>query len=258
VSLYKTKGIVLRTRKLGEADKIVTLYTNTRGKVDAVAKGIRRTKSKFGARLEPFSLVSLLLYEGRSLDIISQAETIDSFKPLREDLERLTYASAALELIDKLGLEGESGGLLFGLLQKELKTLAEASQGLKLLIAAFNFKAMSLSGYRPDFTSCSNCQEKPGPPLWFNPASGGILCHRCAAQGVTPEALIRLSLEELDLLRKMIGNSLEEIVNLKVVSDLEEKLFDLSLRYINYHLQLGLKSHAYIGKNQKSEEKTRN
>lgn len=247
MGLYKTKGIVLRTRKLGEADKIITLSTNTRGKVDAVAKGIRKTKSKFGARLEPFSLVSLLLYEGRSLDIISQVETVNPFKSLREDLDRLTYASAAIDLIDKLSLEGEGGGRLFDLLQKILETLTENKASPQFLLAAFNFKAMSLSGYRPDFAACSNCQEKLCSQIWFNP-EGGILCHKCAAKGIAPEALIKLSAEELKFLKRMIGSTFEEIAEFQVTAELEKKLFDLSRRYIDYHLQLSLKSHEYIGK----------
>lgn len=253
MGLYKTKAIVLRTRKLGEADKIITLYTNTRGKVDAVSKGIRKTQSKFGARLEPFSHVSLLLHEGRSLDIISQAETVNSFKSLREDLERLTYASAVIELIDKLGLEGESSGRLFSLLEKALVTLAEASYHLKLLVVAFNFKAMSFSGYRPNFGACFSCQGDPGSPSWFNPESGGVLCNRCTSQGVSPEALIKLSVQELSWLKKLIGSTFEEIAKFQVTQELEEKLFDLSRRYIDYHLQLGLKSHEYIVKSLKAE-----
>ena len=108
VSLYRERGIVLRTYKLGEADRIVVLMTESRGKVRAVAKGVRKTKSRFGGRLEPMSHVALLLYEGRELDIVSQAESIDHFRTIREDLDRLSQAVTMLEVVDQVAQERES------------------------------------------------------------------------------------------------------------------------------------------------------
>ena len=108
MALYRERGIVLRTIKLGEADRIITIATEGRGKVRAVAKGVRKTKSRFGARLEPLTHLSLQLYETRGdLDIVTQVETIDSFRTVREDLDRLTQASALLEAVDHLAQEGE-------------------------------------------------------------------------------------------------------------------------------------------------------
>src|SRR5918993_3696149 len=105
MALYRDQGVVLRTMRLGEADRIVTLVTRGHGKVRAVAKGVRKTKSRFGARLEPMSHVSLLLYRGRDLDVVSQAESIDHFRALRDDLDRLTRAVALLEVVDQLAQE---------------------------------------------------------------------------------------------------------------------------------------------------------
>src|SRR5437870_13563770 len=105
MGLYRETGVVLRTIRLGEADRIVTLYTKGRGKVRAVAKGVRKTRSKFGARLEPTSHVALQLYEGRELDIVTQAESMSALAPLRDDLDRLTRAPALLEAIDTLAQE---------------------------------------------------------------------------------------------------------------------------------------------------------
>ena len=102
MSLYRDEAIVLRTYKLGEADRIVVLFTKARGKVRAVAKGVRKTKSRFGARLEPTSHVALQLYEGRELDTITQAETLDHFRPIRDDLDRLGRASSMLEAVDQI------------------------------------------------------------------------------------------------------------------------------------------------------------
>ena len=103
MTLYRDSGVVLRTYKLGEADRIVVVMTAGHGKVRAVAKGIRKTKSRFGARLEPPSNAAMLFYQGRSLDIITQAETIDHFRPIRDDLNRMTDAMALLEAVDHIG-----------------------------------------------------------------------------------------------------------------------------------------------------------
>ncbi|MDQ4097985.1 MAG: DNA repair protein RecO, partial [Actinomycetota bacterium] len=107
MSLYRETGVVLRTMRLGEADRIVTLLTAGRGKVRAVAKGVRKTKSRFGGRLEPLNHVALLLYEGRELDIVTQAESVDHFRPIRDDLQRLTRAVALLEAVDQIAQERE-------------------------------------------------------------------------------------------------------------------------------------------------------
>ena len=125
VPLYHDRGVVLRTYKLGEADRIVSILTRGHGKVRAVAKGVRKTKSRFGGRLEPASHVDLLLYEGRGeLDIVSQAETIDHFRPLRDDLDRLARAVSMLEAADQLALEREANARLYEMLVGALRTLA--------------------------------------------------------------------------------------------------------------------------------------
>src|ERR1700674_1002808 len=104
---YKTEAVALRSFRLGEADRVLHLYTLDRGRVGAVAKGVRKTKSKFGARLEPLSHVALQLYEGRELDIVTQAESVDHFRRIRGDLDRLTRAVTMLEAVDQLSLERE-------------------------------------------------------------------------------------------------------------------------------------------------------
>jgi DNA repair protein RecO (recombination protein O) len=122
--LYRDHGIVLRTYKLGESDRIVSFMTERHGKVRAVAKGVRKTKSRFGARLEPTSHVAIQLYEGRELDIVTQAESVDHFRELRDDLDRLTRAVSMLEAVDQMSLEGEPNARLYQMLLGALRTLA--------------------------------------------------------------------------------------------------------------------------------------
>ena len=142
MSLYREHGIVLRTYKLGEADRIVVLMTQSQGKVRAVAKGVRKTKSRFGGRLEPTSHVSLLLYEGRELDIISQAESVDHFRTIREDLDRLAAAVNMLEVVDQVAQERESSPRLYQMLLGALRTLA--AKPSVLVVAGFFWKLLDL------------------------------------------------------------------------------------------------------------------
>ena len=123
--LYRDVGVVLRTYKLGESDRIVVFMTAENGKVRAVAKGVRKTKSKFGARLEPMSHVRLLLYRGRELDIVSQAESVEPLAPLLASLDRASQAIATLEAVDQLGLEREPNPQLYRMAVGVLRTIAE-------------------------------------------------------------------------------------------------------------------------------------
>ena len=147
---------MLRTIKLGEADKIVTIATEGRGKVRAVAKGVRKTKSRFGARLEPLTHVALLLYEGRGdLDTITQAETVEAFRGVREDLDRLTQATALLEAVDHLVQEKEENPRLLHMLLGALRTL-EAGPA-PLVVPAFFWKLLAQEGFRPLLEECASC-----------------------------------------------------------------------------------------------------
>ena len=147
MALYRDQGIVLRTYKLGEADRIVSFMTERHGKVRAVAKGVRKTKSKFGARLEPPTHVALQLYEGRELDIVTQAESIDHFRAIREDLDRLTRAVTMLEAVDQLSLEREPNPELYKMLVGGLKAIADRNSAL--LVAGFHWKLLALEGFSP-------------------------------------------------------------------------------------------------------------
>lgn len=123
--LYRDVGVVLRTYKLREADRIVVLHTEANGKVRAVAKGVRKTKSKFGARLEPMSHVRVLLYRGRELDIVSQAESVEPLTPMLSSLDRATLGMAAVEAVDQLSIEGEPDARLYKMLVGVLRSIAE-------------------------------------------------------------------------------------------------------------------------------------
>jgi DNA repair protein RecO (recombination protein O) len=199
MTLYREDAVVLRTHKLGEADRIVVLMTTGRGKVRAVAKGVRKTKSRFGGRLEPPGHVSLLLYQGRNLDVINQAESIDLYRALREDLDRMTDAMALVEAVDQVAQEGEANPALFRILTGALRALADAPARPPLLVGAFYWKLLALEGVAPVLDGCVQC----GAPevVSFDPVEGGVLCrdHRQGSP-VDPATV--------ELLRRVLGGQL--------------------------------------------------
>jgi DNA repair protein RecO (recombination protein O) len=188
MALYRDTGVVLRVQKLGEADRIVTILTRRHGKIRAVAKGVRRTRSRWGARLEPFNHVDLQCYTGRSLDIVTQAETVDAFGVgLVGDYSRYTAGCAVLETADRLvAEEGEQALRLYLLVVGAIRALSARERDLSLVLDAFFLRAMTHAGWALAINDCARCAE-PGPHPAFNVAAGGAVCARCRPPGsVTP------------------------------------------------------------------------
>ena len=201
VALYRDEGVVLRTQKLGEADRIVTVLTRGNGRVRAVAKGVRRTRSRFGARLEPATRVDLQLYEGRNLDIVTQAETLDAFGArLAGDYPAHTAGTAVLETAERLTAEEREPALrLYLLVVGGLRALADRRHPSRLVLDAFVLRAMASAGYQMALESCTRCGA-PGPHGAVAVAVGGVVCPRCRPPGAaTPAA------ETLGLLRALLG-----------------------------------------------------
>ncbi|MCP2165184.1 DNA repair protein RecO [Goodfellowiella coeruleoviolacea] len=195
MSLYRDTGVVLRVQKLGEADRIITMLTRRHGKVRAVAKGVRRMTSRFGARLEPFGHVDVQFYTGRTLDVVTQVQTLDAFGVgLVNDYQRYTAGCAVLETADRLTLEqGEPAFRLYLLVTGALRALAEGSRDASLVLDAFLLRAMSFAGWAPALTECARCGV-PGPHPAFNVPAGGSVCPRCRPPGSASPAEETLSL----------------------------------------------------------------
>jgi DNA repair protein RecO (recombination protein O) len=184
VTLYRDTGVVLRVQKLGEADRIITLITRRNGKLRAVAKGVRRTTSRFGARLEPFCHVDVQCYTGRTLDVITQVETIDAFASrLVDDYQRYTAGCAVLETAERLSAEeGEPVMRLYMLVAGALRALSAGERDPSLLLDAFLMRAMAFAGWAPAVFECAKCGA-PGPHQSFNVPAGGAVCASCRPPG---------------------------------------------------------------------------
>ncbi|MFV0320617.1 MAG: DNA repair protein RecO [Microbacterium sp.] len=179
---YRDEIVVLRTHKLGEADRIVTLLSRRHGKIRAVAKGVRRTSSRFGARLEPFMVADVQLYRGRSLDIVQQAESLGAYgTDIATDYERYTAASAMVETADRLS-EAESGVQQYLLLVGGLRALTLGEHAPRSILDSYLLRVMALAGWAPALGECARCAA-PGPHVTFVAQLGGIVCRDCAPAG---------------------------------------------------------------------------
>jgi len=235
MALYREHGIVLRTHKLGEADRIIALYTAGRGKVRAVAKGVRKTRSKFGARLEPTSHVAVQLYEGRSLDIVTQVEAIDHFRVLREDLDRFARASAMLEAVDQISEDAPPSTALYQLLLRALRTLSSRSS--TLVVPSFFWKLLALEGLRPSVEHCVRC-TRPDELVAFDLVEGGLLCRTCRrGTSVSPEAVVLLQ----QILGGQLGAALEAPPS-AATAEVEQ----LATRALEHHLERRLRSFGVL------------
>ena len=236
VPVYRDEAVVLRTQKLGEADRIVTLLTRRHGRVRAVAKGVRRTGSRFGSRVEPFMHVDLQLYEGRSLDTVTQAETLEPYgERIAADYGRYTAGTAVLETAERLSAEEREPALrLFLLVVGALRALAESQHTPTLILDAFILRAMGISGYEPVLDSCARC-DKPGPHRYFAVAMGGLVCgeHR-------PPGAASVSPLSLQLMGALMSGDWSVADGADDRSQRETS--GLVAAYLQWHLEHGLRS----------------
>ncbi|BDY32893.1 MULTISPECIES: DNA repair protein RecO [Mycolicibacterium] len=193
--LYRDRAVVLRQHKLGEADRIVTLLTRDHGLVRAVAKGVRRTRSKFGARLEPFAHIDVQLHPGRNLDIVTQVQAIDAFAAdIVSDYGRYTSACAMLETAERLaGEERAPMPALHKLTVAALRAVADGRRARELVLDSYLLRAMGVAGWAPALTECAKCAA-PGPHRAFHVAAGGSVCVHCRPSGSStpPQAVLDL------------------------------------------------------------------
>lgn len=186
--LYRDDAVVLRVQKLGEADRIVTMLTRRHGRVRAVAKGVRKTTSRFGARLEPFGHIDVQLVEGRSLHTVTQVEGLALHGAIATDYPRYTAASAIAETAERLTpIEQEPSLRLFLLTLGALRVLADDAHPSGLVLDAYLLRAMSAAGWEPALLECAVCGER-GPHRGFSVPAGGCVCQRCRPPGAANPA----------------------------------------------------------------------
>ncbi|MEE2523326.1 DNA repair protein RecO [Pseudarthrobacter sp. J75] len=240
---YRDYGVVLRTHKLGEADRIITLLTKHHGQVRAVAKGVRRTSSRFGARLEPFMVVDLQLVSGRTLDIVTQAEAKGAYGgPIAADYGRYTVAAAMTETAEKLtDVDGEAGTAQYNLLVGALATLSRGDHAPGLILDSYLLRALATGGWAPSFTDCARC-GRPGPHSAFAAALGGMVCHDCRPPGSPSPAP-----ETVRLLAALLTGDWATADSSEAVHRRESA--GIVAAYLQWHLERVLKSLKHVERN---------
>lgn len=235
--LYRDVGVVLRTYKLGEADRIVVILTAEHGKIRAVAKGVRKTMSRFGARMEPMSHVRLLLYQGRQLDIVSQADSVDPLGSIVGDLDRMTQGIAVLEAADQMTQDREPAPHVYRMVVGALRTIAERSS--PLIVPAFFWKLLANEGVRPELDHCVGCGEDAAL-VAFDMDHGGALCRSCRSGSP-------LSADALRLMRDVLGGRLNAALA-EPASAATHEVASHATRALEHHVERRLRTVAMFEK----------
>lgn len=237
---YPLRAIVLRKTKLGEADTIVTLLAEDGRQVRAVVKGARKTLSRLGARLEPFTVADLLLHTGRSLEIVSEARAVATHDGLRSDFDRTAAASVVADVANRVSVEGQAEQRLYALCVASLDALEEVEvAAIDAVVAAFLVKAVAIQGLRPELVSCAACASALAPGTRFAPQLGGAICPSCGAE--TPGTLA-LSVDARDLLLALLRAKLVDVPALGAPPALVHDVFSLLRAFYAHHVPGRLKA----------------
>lgn len=238
VATYRDEIVVLRTQRLGEADRIITALGKSRGKIRAVAKGVRKTGSRFGARLEPFMVADVQFYVGKSLDTVQQAETLGAYGSLiSADYEMYTAAHVMVETADKL-TDSDASLAQYSLLVGGLKALATKAQPADLILDSYLLRALSIAGWEPTFSDCAVTGE-PGPHTVFIVQAGGVV-----SDSVAPPGAPRLRPDTVALLRDLHQGDWFATRAASVEARNEAR--GIVAAYVQYHLERAVKSFKHI------------
>lgn len=237
MGLKHDQGIVLRSYPFGEADRVVVLLSPNSGKIRTVAKGVRKTKSRFGGRLEPFTHVDLVLYEGRNLDTITQVAVLEPFPKLRTNLDAVVAAGTMVEAADAVAQEEESSIRLFLLLQRGLKAL-ESGNYAPDLMTSFLLKLADVVGVAPSLVQCASCGRLEGLHR-FSFAGGGVVCDACYVDGA-----VRL---RDGITAYLAGLAEAELTSLPQSDEsFSGEAMGIARRFVEYHLDRKLTSLAVM------------
>lgn len=238
-----SEAIVLRHSDWGEADRLLSLYTRRKGKLRALAKGVRKIRSRKAGHLEPFNRVALLLARGRDFYIVTQAETVDSYMSLHEDLKRLGYASYIVELLDRFTYEEDENQSLYQLLADTLARL-DTETDLIAAVHYFEIRLLDQLGYRPQLFRCLQCNSEIKPvDQYISFSQGGVLCPNCGPQ--VPEAS-PIAMDTLRYLRHFQRSAYPEAARAHMSTELNHQFEHLMHQYFTYLLERNLNTPAFL------------
>lgn len=240
--LYKSEAVVLKRMDLGEADKILTIFTPHFGKLRVVAKGVRKVTSRLAGHVELFTRAQMLLAKARNLDIITQSETLDAYRPLHDDLSRLAHASYAAELLDALTPDALEHYPVYKLLVETFAHISD-DRDTDRVLRWYEVQMLGYMGYAPQLQKCVECHNDLAPTVNnFSPALGGVLCASCRRIGTGRD----ISVNALKLLRLMQSNPYSSAARIRLDPGLSSELQGHMESYINYILERELRSTHFI------------
>ncbi len=239
----RAEAVVLRHSDLGEADRLLSIYTREMGKVRAIAKGARKMRSRKAGHLQPFTRVSLQLARGRDLFIITQAETVQPYLHLRQDLLLVGYAAYVVELLDRFTYENDENRSIYRLLWNTLARLDSEPDPL-LAVHYYEVRLLDLLGYRPELFKCVKCESQIKPEdQFFSAARGGVLCSSC---GRVANNARRISVTALKYLRHFQRSSYTEASRARLSPAVNQEIDILMQHYLTFILERNLNSPAFI------------
>ncbi len=240
---YQTEAIIIKKTKYGEAGRILTLFTPQLGKIHAVAKGVRRPKSKLSGHLELLTYSQVSLARGHNLDTVTGSQTINAFLPLKNDLDLTSYALYVCELTDQFTVEHMENAGVFALVLATLQRLGQPSNK-EIVLRYFEMQLLNNTGYRPELQQCVTCHKSLEPVTnCFSATAGGMLCPACSQN---QSFLYSLSVNALKIMRLLQNGDFDTAVKLKLTPQLAHELQEVIRRYIKYILERELKSAAWL------------
>lgn len=242
MSLFQVDGIILKVRPFGEADKVMTILTPDRGKIEAIAKGARRPRNRFLGATQPFTYLHLLLFSGKSLHQLNQAEIVHSFSTLRDDLVKMANASYWCEMTEGLLPEDAKEPEVFSLLLQAL-TMLEQSDDPQLLTRGFEIKLLSNLGYLPELSGCIGCADQISDLQYFSSVGGGIVGPCCLGRYPDSQPVSRQTIEAL---RYLHNAELSGFTRLKASPELRKELRSLLTHYIEVRFERPLKTMTFL------------
>lgn len=240
---YNTEAIVLRRTETGEADRVVTFFTPDYGKIKAIAKGVRKPKSKLAGLVEMFSHTSILIARGHGLDVVSQGETLHTFLPLKTELERSSRAFYVAELVNRFTAERQEGKAVFDLLLSTLNELCHTADA-DILLRNFEMNLLQCMGYRPGLHHCVNCNSLLLPRTnAFSVSEGGVMCPACAGA----EQVARpISVNAIKVLRLLQCGDYATACRVNIGKPLASELEHILRSYVEYLLERRVQSAVWM------------
>jgi DNA repair protein RecO (recombination protein O) len=240
--LYKSEAVIIRRSNLGEADKILTIFTPNFGKLRVVAKGVRKVTSRLAGHVELFTRSQMMLAKGRNLDIVTQSETIDAYRSLHEDLSRIAHASYAAELLDKMTPDALEIYPAYKLMVETLQLISTDPDTGRVL-RWFELQLLGYLGYAPELTKCVECRNDLAPVVnAFSPALGGVVCASCRRIGLGKD----LSVNALKVLRLMQRNAYSAVSRVRIDPALHAELLVTTQAYVTHILEADVRSAHFI------------